>query len=172
MSQQRQPLIVSARNASVKRKHQFFRGFLAFCSNPPALFSACCTRRPTTSTGLVHHRFPGSRRALILPTSSCRNNPYFGGLFSELGTTKRDRRRVALPCAYPRHRAARPRPRQQSSALKPPTHAGVPIHVQPLYYRSTTVQKKRPAIVRRPHGPCRNRTYNLAIKSRLLCQLS
>jgi hypothetical protein len=38
-------------------------------------------------------------------------------------------------------------------------------------HRSRTSLETRPQ--QRPrHGPCRNRTYNLAIKSRLLCQLS
>src|SRR5215831_5025987 len=68
----RQPLIVSARNACVKRREKNLEGF------SPARFHrlAPCTR---LDTELVRCVFPGSRRALILPTDHRRDNPFFEG---------------------------------------------------------------------------------------------
>ena len=69
----RQPLIVSARNACVKRESRNFRG-----SRPAS--SLARRHSHTHPDGLVRRVLPGSRRALILPTDRRRNNPYFRGL--------------------------------------------------------------------------------------------
>ena len=43
---------------------------------------------------------------------------------------------------------------------------------RPSYSPPTPSRTRFQVLSARRHGPCRNRTYNLAIKSRLLCQLS
>ncbi len=111
----RQPLIVSARNACVKRESRNFRGF------PTRLFTRPAPLAPHPD-GLVRRVRPGSRRALILPTEHRRNNPYFRGLS-----------RVSRPSRASLHaepRApktnARTRPRR-TLATEPRTTAEVPL---------------------------------------------
>ncbi len=162
LSQERQPLTISARNASVKRRLEVFRGFPLVLLRPARPLTSAphspvhYVNRPRTSPLIRFSAGLDSTHALRP------KQPLFGGIFGEPGTTPRDWLSLSfsLPPAHGTIEIAHAVVRTETPNPAPGSH-----HV-------TFNQKNRPAIVRRPHGPCRNRTYNLAIKSRLLCQLS
>ena len=144
LSRQRQPLIVSARNASVKRDEIICRGSFG----PPFTPGR---RIRQSQNRLVRGALRGARRALILPTGHHRNNPCFRG-----------------PPRVPR--APNLKPRTSRSSRRASGRSQQNPAPGPRFLAIRTTNGRQPSADR--NGPCRNRTYNLAIKSRLLCQLS
>ena len=129
VSRERQPLIVAARDASVKRVD--------------SLFQSALPRRRASVPGSL----PWPTRPIF--------EPVFGrqaGLDLTHGT--RPKQSPISPLENPGSSANHPPDQPHNSPPLPPHKSGVGNHPPTL------------------HGPCRNRTYNLAIKSRLLCQLS
>ena len=152
---QRQPLTVLSDHRSVKTSTRIHDVFL---SRRPDLKTqrehsahsveiSPLSSPPTTSSGRSN-----SRRVLIVPSSGADRKPLrTNNITSRAGTkpystlpTEPDHH----PTKKPGTRAYRAEPVQQTPSFPAPPH-------QPP-----------------SNGPCRNRTYNLAIKSRLLCQLS
>lgn len=173
----RQPLIIPTVGRVVKAiAAQIDRArYLTTPGNPPKPPRESRPNRPAQN----HQRSGG---ALIITLRSVTRNPL-----------KHNSLHATACFRKARHRTVRPDriPQKKRDPAKPPGSLNVRRSVRRPTQRPLPTSGPRSLLRRRPavpaprtrrcvyrsanprlNGPCRNRTYNLAIKSRLLCQLS
>ena len=151
---QRQPLTVLSDHRIVKTSLRFLDDF--FTRRPDQKHSAKSPARLSRSTPLASPP-TASTAASFKAGPNCTQFR----LYPQASTPQRDNFLHQYETVLGASRPTQPPPNKKS-----------PVHVLtgPNRYSERLQLPISPAIL--PNGPCRNRTYNLAIKSRLLCQLS
>ena len=149
---QRQPLTVLSDHRIVKTSLRFLDDFLRGdrTKNTAPKDQRDCPDQPRSRRHQLHQRRRPSRRVRIVPSSGSIRKPRHRNEITSHASTKPYSTLLAQPNHHP--------------TKKPGIRA----------YRAEPVQRTSSITASQAittNGPCRNRTYDLAIKSRLLCQL-
>ena len=170
-SHQRQPLILPSSDRVVKRFDKLESRFLQprrrsiharpalarYCQRPATgprrLILPASTSHPLRTAHLaIHAQRVRSRRVLIITNRAASFNP---------------RQHNTIPDEHTSHFSSKPATTSARRIRRQPTHRAASTRRRRWGTRGVRIPHRA-----RQYGPCRNRTYNLAIKSRLLCQLS